>query len=79
MLQDDSAEPSIGIQKHGDKPHYHKYKEPEVFNCELSMQYYLSKFEEIGDWNGWSGKQVKEMPRVHRNCASAYQRRWRKP
>mgnify|MGYP001546291747 CR=1 FL=1 len=35
------------------KPRVRKQKEPPIFTGDVSVDYYLDKFDEIADWNGW--------------------------
>jgi len=34
----------------------HRYMKPESYTGEVTLDYYLSKFEEIADWNDWSDR-----------------------
>ena len=33
---------------------HRKHKEPPMYNGDVSVDYYLEKFDEIADWNGWN-------------------------
>jgi len=35
----------------------HRYMVPEKYKGDTTLEYYLSKFDEVSDWNGWSDRE----------------------
>jgi hypothetical protein len=54
VINKDEENDAKVVQQGGARKSYRRHKEPEVFKGDVSVEYYLAKFEEIADWNGWS-------------------------